>query len=173
VGNRLEEDSPRNTYRTRDGKWVALSASSDRTFRRLVEAIGSPDLATDPRFDSNPRRIENADELDDILASWFAARDAGDALSALEAHDVVAGKVYDIEDIFADVHYAARECIAVVADPDFGAVKMPGVVPRFGESPLAILHTGRELGADNDYVYRELLSLTPSEIADLTEAGVI
>jgi crotonobetainyl-CoA:carnitine CoA-transferase CaiB-like acyl-CoA transferase len=173
VGNRLEEDSPRNTYETADAHWIALSASSDRTFERLVDTIERPELATDPRFVTNPDRIEHADQLDAIVGEWIKARTAAEVLEKFEAHDVVAGRVYDIEDIFADPHFAARGDIAEVADGDFGVVKMPGVFPRFARHDCVVRHAGGALGQDTEFVLREVLGLTSDEVDGLESEGVI
>jgi crotonobetainyl-CoA:carnitine CoA-transferase CaiB-like acyl-CoA transferase len=173
VGNRLEEDSPRNTYPTRDGEWIALSASSDRTFARLANAIERPELARDPRFRTNPDRIANADELDGIVGTWIAERDAGEVLAVFEEHDVVVGRVYDIEDIFNDPQYQARGDIVDVPDAHFGTVRMPGVFPRFRRHGAKIRHSGGELGEDNAYVYGDLLGLDEAEIQLLITEGVI
>ncbi len=173
VGNRLEEDSPRNTYPTSDGEWIALSASSDRTFERLLNAIDRPDLATDPRFLTNPHRIANADALDAIVGAWIAERPAEEVLGVFEAHDVVVGRVYDIEDIFEDPQYAARGNIVDVEDDDFGTVRMPGVVPRFRRHGFSIRHSGRALGHDNDVVFEQILGLPAADIRKLESEGVI
>jgi succinyl-CoA--D-citramalate CoA-transferase len=172
-GNRIEEDSPRNAYATRDGDWIAISASSDRTFARLAEAIGHPELPEDPRYRTNADRVEHDAELDAIVAAWFAERTAVEALKTLEPSDVVAGRVYTVADAFADPHYAAREDIVSVPDPDFGAVKMPGVVPRFSRSDGRVTWPGGRIGHHNDEIYGELLGLGADELADLRAAGVI
>jgi crotonobetainyl-CoA:carnitine CoA-transferase CaiB-like acyl-CoA transferase len=172
-GNRIEEDSPRNAYETADGGYIAISASSDRTFARLAEAIGQPELADDPRFRTNASRIANDAELDGIVAGWMRGRTAAGAMAALEAADVVAGKIYDVEDIFADPHYAARGNIVDVPDLDFGSVKMPGVVPRFSRSETAVRFAGGRLGQHNDEVYGGLLGLSADELELLQAEGVI
>lgn len=172
-GNRLAEDSPRNTYATRDGRWVGISASSQRTFERLAHAMGMPDLISDPRFVNNVARCENADPLDAAIADWFRQRDLGDVLDIFEKADVVAGPVYDIRDIFADPHYAARNDIVSVPDDDFGTVRMQNVTPRFLGTPGEVRHSGRGLGADNDDIYIRELGLDPAELADLAAQGVI
>ena len=171
-GNRIEEDSPRNAYATADGAWIAISASSDRTFARLAAAIGRPELTSEPRFRTNADRIRNDGELDAIVAAWMAERTLTDAMAALEAADVVAGKVYDVKDIFADPHYAARGNLARVPDLDFGTVTMPGVVPRFSRSEAELAWSGGPLGQHNEEVYGEL-GLTEAELAALTAEGVI
>ncbi len=172
-GNRMEEDSPRNTYRTRDGRWLALSASSQRTYERLCEAIGRPELATDPRFVDNARRCANADVLDATLAQWFAERDSKEIIELFDREHVVAGLVYDVRDIFQDPQYAARGNIVDVPDVDFGSVKMQGAIPRFLRTPGLVRHSGGALGQDNEAIYAGELGLSGQEIAALRAEGII
>jgi crotonobetainyl-CoA:carnitine CoA-transferase CaiB-like acyl-CoA transferase len=172
-GNRIEEDSPRNAYATRDGDWIAISASSDRTFLRLAEAIGRPDIPTDPRFRTNADRIANDIALDAIVSAWMAERTAGEVMEALEAADVVAGRIYTIADAFADPHYQARETIVSVPDPEFGTVAMPGVVPGFSRTPGRVTWSGGPIGMHTDEVYREWLGLGTAELDALRRDGVL
>jgi crotonobetainyl-CoA:carnitine CoA-transferase CaiB-like acyl-CoA transferase len=172
-GNRIEEDSPRNAYATSDGGWIAISASSDRTFARLAEAIGQPELAGDPRFADNPSRIANDIELDAIVAAWMRGRSLEEAMEALARHDVVAGPVLDIAGIFRDPHYASRGNIVEAPDPEFGSLRMPGVVPRFSRSPGAVRFGGGAPGQHNDEVYRGLLGLSDAELDSLSAEGVV
>lgn len=171
-GNRLAEDSPRNTYRTRDGRWIAISASSQRTFERLANAMDMPELVKDPRYVDNASRCAHADGLDETIAAWFAERDMDEALRLFEEADVVAGPVLDIADIFRDPHYAAREDIVAVPDEDFGSVRMQGVVPKFARTPGRVVASGGRLGRDNDQVFGEL-GLDAARLSRLRDAGVI
>jgi len=155
-GNRIEEDSPRNAYATNDGRWVAISASSDRTFARLAKAIGRTDLVADPRFSDNPARIRNDAVLDEIVAAWMSERSSAEIIDVLERFDVVAGLIYDVADVFEDPQYRARENIVGVLDPDFGQVKMPGVVPRFSRTPGSVRFSGGALGRDNEQIFAAL-----------------
>ncbi len=166
-GNRLAEDSPRNTYATRDGKWIAISASSQKTFEMFAHAMGMGELVDDPRYRTNSSRCENADALDATVAAWFVKHDSDDIMRTFEDAGVVAGPVLDIRDIVKDPHYQARANIVSVPDEDFGAVRMQGAVPRFGRTPGGVAHPGRRLGADNDSIYRELLGLTAEELERL------
>jgi len=172
-GNRMEEDSPRNTYRTKDGRWMAISASSQKTFERLVHAMDRDELAKDPRFTDNVRRVANADVLDETIAAWFATRDAHEVIQLFDRENVVAGLVYDIRDIFEDAHYAARGNIVDVPDDDFGRVRMQGVVPRFLRTPGSVRWPGGRLGHDNDAVYKGELGLTDGDMDGLRAEGVI
>lgn len=172
-GNRMEEDSPRNTYQTQDGTWIAISASSQKTFERLVHAMGRDDLATDQRFRDNVQRVANADVLDKIMADWFATQVSGEVLALFDRENVVAGLIHDIRDIFKDPHYAARGNIVEVEDRDFGTVRMQGVVPRFLETPGKVRHAGGEIGQDNRAVYLGDLGLDADEFARLQAERVI
>lgn len=172
-GNRMEEDSPRNTYQTQDGTWIAISASSQKTFERLVHAMGRDDLATDERFRDNVQRVANADVLDKIMADWFATQVSGEVLALFDRENVVAGLIHDIRDIFKDPHYAARGNIVEVEDRDFGTVRMQGVVPRFLETPGKVRHAGGEIGHDNRAVYLSDLGLDADEFARLQAERVI
>lgn len=173
LGNRLAEDSPRNTYQTLDGRWVGISASSQRTFERLAQALGMPELITDPRFVDNASRCEYDTALDEIIAGWFRERDCAAVMALFEEAEVVAGPVLDISDIVRDPHYQARENIVSVPDDDFGQVRMQGVVPRFLDTPGEVRHAGRALGADNREIYQGLLGVSPQEFDALTAQGVI
>ena len=173
IGNRLAEDSPRNTYQTRDGRWVGISASSQKTYEILVNAMEMPELITDPRFLTNASRCEHADPLDARIANWFSKRDLAAILTLFESKGVVAGPVLDIRDIWKDPHYRARDNIVEVEDEDFGSVHMQGVAPRFTRTPGAVKHSGRSLGADNDTLYRDLLGLSGEELDRLRGLNII
>jgi crotonobetainyl-CoA:carnitine CoA-transferase CaiB-like acyl-CoA transferase len=172
-GNRLAEDSPRNTYETRDGRWIGISASSQRTFERLAAAMGMPELATDPRFLDNKLRCDNDVALDEIIGRWFRERDCDVVMQLFEEAEVVAGPVLDIRDIVSNPQYVARENIVSVPDDDFGSVRMQGVVPRFVGTPGEVRHSGRGLGADNEDVFMNMLGLGKDELDQLMREGVV
>lgn len=172
-GNRLEEDSPRNAYPTADGEWITISASSDRTFGRLAAAIGRPELAQDPKFERNAGRIVHDAELDDILGAWIANRTADEVTAELKKCDVISGRIYDIEDIFEDPQYQARQDIVSVPDADFGSVKMPNVFPKFSRSECRVEWSGGRLGEHNEDVFGGLLGLSEPELQEMRLEGII
>jgi len=172
-GNRLAEDSPRNTYETKDGRWVGISASSQRTFERLAEAMGMTGLITDPRFVDNVRRCDNADVLDAMIADWFRQKDLAEIMAIFDAANVVAGPVLDIRDIFQDPQYRARGNIVDVPDADFGSVKMQGVIPFFSGNPGKVRFSGGPLGAHNEEIFKGELGLTGTELDGLRARNVI
>lgn len=173
TGNHFPDAAPRNLYRTGDGSWVAISATSQRVFERLAAAIGQPGLVEDPRFRDNPSRVHHNEELDAILAEWFGRHGEAEALARLEESGAVAGPVYDVPRIVNDPHYAARGDIATVHDPDVGDLRMPGIVPKFSATPGALRHAGPALGAHNGEVYGDLLGLDTAELERLRADGIV
>jgi len=172
-GNHFPDAAPRNLYETVDGGWIAISATSQRVFERLASAIGRPDLIEDPRFSDNPSRVRHSEALDAILAAWFRARPEAEALARLQESGAVAGPVYDIARILDDPHYAARNDIASVADPEAGELRMPGVVPKFSHPPGRLRWTGPPLGAHNVEIYGGWLRLDAADLDRLRSEGVI
>ncbi len=173
VGNRLDASAPRNAYRTSDGKWLAISSASPSIAVRVFRAIGRPDLAEHPDYVDPVRRQERALEVDELVASWVAQRTLDTAMKVFEAAEVTAAPVYDAPQLLADEHLRARGMFLPVDDPDFGRVTVQAPVARLSETPGRVGHLGRPLGADNDYVYGELLGLPSDEIARLKTEGTI
>ncbi len=172
VGNRSDHVAPRNTYQCGDGRWVSLSASAQSIFERLMDAIGRPELRTDPRFALNAGRVANVEALDEIIGEWMRRHTRDEVLALLEAAEVAVAPIYDIPDIFADPHFAARQSLTPVEDADFGTMRMVNVVSRFSETPGRITSTGPALGASNDEIYAQL-GLSPEERGALREEGII
>ncbi|MDA0694071.1 MAG: CoA transferase [Proteobacteria bacterium] len=173
IGNRLAEDSPRNTYETKDGRWLGISASSQKTYERLALAIERPDLITDERFVNNAVRCDNADALDAIIAQWIKQHTLQDIMALFDSRQVVAGPVLNIKDIFSDPQYLFRKNIIDVEDEDFGTVKMQNVVPSFSDTPGKVRHSGGQLGKDNRAIFIDSLGLSEERFQELTNQGVI
>ncbi|WP_108660039.1 CaiB/BaiF CoA transferase family protein [Acuticoccus kandeliae] len=172
LGNQMEEDVPRNIYATSDGH-IAVSCGSQRIFENLLSAMDRLDLATDPRFGSMAARVEHRDAIDAIVGDWMKGVDTDTAEARLSSAGVVAGRVNDMAAVMDDLHIAARQAFATVADPDLGPVRMPAPVPRLSETPGRIKWAGKTSGADNDYVFRDILGLAPAKIAALSASGLI
>jgi crotonobetainyl-CoA:carnitine CoA-transferase CaiB-like acyl-CoA transferase len=171
-GNRLPYVAPRNTYRTVDERWIALSGTSQSIADRILRAIGRGDLITDPRFATNEARVEHVEELDEILGAWIGRHTLQEAMTAFEAQEAAASPIYDIREIFADLQYRSRGTLVRVPDEDLGDVVLPDVQPRLSETPGRVRHAGLSLGAANQEVFGDL-GLSADEIARLQEEGVI
>ena len=173
VGNRLDASAPRNAYRTADDRWLAISSASPAIAMRVYRAVGRPDLADDPDYVDPVRRQERALEVDKLVEEWVATHTLDEAMAVFEAADVTAAPIYDAEQLLADEHLHARGTYVTVDDPDFGSVRVQAPVARLSDTPGRIEHLGRALGLDNDDVYRDLLGLDATRLAELRDAGAI
>lgn len=172
VGNRSVANAPRNTYRTRDGRWVAISTSTTPIARRVMTLIGRDDLAASDWFETSSGRVAHVDELDGAVAEWIAARDHADVVEGFERAEAAVATVFDASDVVADEHVRATGMLTSVPDPDLGEVLMGNVLFRMSGTPGSIRFTGRELGADTDEVLAEA-GIDPATVAGLRSKGVV
>ena len=172
-GSVLPGVAPSNVYPTGDGAEVVVAANADNVFGRLCEAMGRPDLATDPRFATHHARGENLAELDQLVGAWTATAPCDELLATLDAHGVPAGRIFTAPDMLTDPHYLARDMVRRLASTQGWEVPMTGVVPRFTGTPGTIRHTGPALGEHTDEVLRDLLGMRPDEIASLRSDGAL
>lgn len=172
-GNRWDISAPRNTYRTSDGRWLAMSGSSPALALRVFKAIGRADLLTDADFSDPQRRLARAIEVDTVVADWVAGKTLSEAMAVFEAHEVAAAPVYDISDLLADEQLAHRGVFVSVADEQLGPMTVQAPVPRFSCADGTVGHLGPRLGEHNAQVYGELLGLTVDDIDDLRARGVV
>ena len=173
TGTVLPNVAPSNVYPTGDGEMVLIAANQDSVFRRLTEAMGRPELATDERYATHGARGSAMAELDDLIGRWSATYKADDLLDRLNEHGVPAGRIFRAKDMLTDPHFAAREAIVRLAHPELGEFAMHNVVPKLSDSPGRVRRVGPELGEHNDEIYRDLLGLGDDELASLRSSGVI
>jgi formyl-CoA transferase len=172
-GNHTGQSSPIGSYRTSDDRYMVLSVSTDRVWQRMIQAVGHPEWGTDPRFASNPQRTLHADEVDEVVAGWFAEHTAAEAQRVLDEAGVPVSPIYSIADIFEDPQYEARGDVIAPSDPVIGPVPMPAVFPRFSRTPGGVRFVGPELGEHNAEVYGGLLGMSEADQAALRADGII
>ena len=148
LGSGIPYSVPRGTYRCADGQWVAISTSAESVAVRVMALIG---LGDDPRFAGFAGRIAHRDEVDRVLGAWCAARPIDDVLTTFEAAEAAAAPVYDMAQLSADPHLAARSAVV-----DLDGTPMQGLVARLSATPGRLRWAGRPLGADSDEVWSEL-----------------
>ena len=171
TGSRSTNSGPRNAYRTSDGKYVALSASTQKMAERVFVSIGRADLVENPRYRTNADRVKNAAELDAIIGEFIARKTQAENVAFFEQAEVTIGPIYDISQILEDPHFVEREVLADYPDPDMGAFPMHHVVPRLMGTPGAIRTAAPRLGQHN----RELLAevgVDARRYAELLRSGV-
>ncbi len=173
TGNRVSYVAPSSTFRTCDGKYVTLAASTQSIWLRVCRAIGREDLATDPRFIDNPARVSRSEEINGIVGDWIEKRTRAEVEEVFERNEVAYSPIFDIEDIFKDVHYRMREALVRVVDPDLGEAVVQNVVPKFSATPGSVDHLGPGLGAHNAEIFCGELGCSKESLSRLREAGVI
>jgi crotonobetainyl-CoA:carnitine CoA-transferase CaiB-like acyl-CoA transferase len=174
TGNRAPFTSPRNAYESRDGVWLAMSASSQSVAERVAALVGRPDFVEEPWFSDHTGRLAHQDELDEVIAAWIGARDAGEVIEAFEAAEAAIAPILSIADAFEDEQYAARETITTVEHPLLGPLKMQNVIARLTETPGRIERCGPvTAGEHNDEVLRGELGYSPETLDQLVADGVV
>ena len=173
LGNRFPDGAPRNLYQASDGQWMALSANSQGVWEQLARAIEREDLIEDPRFVTNELRVNNVEELDEIIQGWIGARPLQEGLEYLQQAGAVVSPIYNTDQVFDDPHYQARGDIVEVPHPVLGPVKMPAAIPWLSRTPGEVRSSGPDLGQHNQEVYGDLLAATSEEIATWKEQGII
>jgi crotonobetainyl-CoA:carnitine CoA-transferase CaiB-like acyl-CoA transferase len=170
-GSRSRNAGPRGCYRTKDGRWIAVSGSTPKMAERFLSAYGLDAMLADPRFATNEGRVIHGLDLDAAVCEAIGSRTLAENLAIIDAHRLTAGPVYTVADIEPDPHWRARQL--TVGVPDNGhQVRMHNVVPRLSETPGEIRWAGGALGQDNHSVYHEL-GVSCDEQKRLAAAGVI
>jgi crotonobetainyl-CoA:carnitine CoA-transferase CaiB-like acyl-CoA transferase len=172
-GNRSPNNAPRNAYLTRDGRWVAVSASATSVAQRVMRLVGRPDIAEKPWFSSAGERSRRSEMLDGAVTKWIAARDLEEVVKAFEEAGAALAPIYDVEQLMCDPQVLYRDTITTVEDEDLGPIKMQNVMARLTGTPGTIRFPGRRLGQDNEELYQELLGIGAEELDRLRAEGVL
>ncbi|MEV5413005.1 CoA transferase [Thermopolyspora sp. NPDC052614] len=172
-GNQNPHISPNNLYRTKDGRWLALPASTDQMWRRLLEVMDAPDLAV---HDTMTARLRHRDQIESRVAAFVAAHDLDPLMSRLLAAGVAAGPVNSVADLCADPHIRARGSVVEVEyeiEHEHRTRLMQAPAGRFSGFDGTIGADAPRLGEHTTQVLRDLVGLTETEIDDLRHRGVV
>jgi len=172
-GNRSTNNAPRNTYRTRDGSWVAVSTSAQRVAERVMTLVGHPEVIDQPWFATGAGRAAHADLLDHYVGEWIAERDRSEVLKCFEEAEAAVAPVYDAAGLVADPHVRQTQMLVEVPDEDLGSLLMHNVMWRMSATPGRIRFTGRPLGADTESVLVDELGLSRDDLETLRAEGVV
>ena len=173
TGNRSANNAPRNTYKTRDDRWVAISTSAQSIAERVIRLVGHPELVDEPWFSSGWERAKRADLLDRCVGDWIAQRDLEEVMEAFTEAEAAVAPIYDVSQIMEDPQYQALDSIIEVDDPELGKIKMQNVLFRMSDTPGKVHWSGRDRGADNQQIYCEELGLGKEELTRLARKGVV
>ncbi|WP_067815454.1 CaiB/BaiF CoA transferase family protein [Nocardia inohanensis] len=172
MGNRSSNNAPRNTYRTADNRWVAVSTSTQSIAERVLRLVGRADLTAQPWFASGAERARHADELDAAVGGWIAARDADEVVREFERAEAAVAPIYTAADVLADPQFRALGTIAHLHDDELGPIRMQNILFRLSETPGRIRWTGPPLGAHTAEVLKRY-GVDDAALTRLRTAGVV
>jgi crotonobetainyl-CoA:carnitine CoA-transferase CaiB-like acyl-CoA transferase len=172
TGSRSETTSPRNVFRTKDGRYIGISASIQAMAERLFRAIGRPDMIADPRFRTNSDRVRHAALCEAPIVEFIAARTLQENMAAFAAAEVTAAPVYDIDQFLADPHVLAREIVVEMPDAETGHIAMHNVIPRLSDTPGRLRRPAPALGEHTTEILGQF-GIDRSTLEELASDGVI
>ena len=158
---------PHGHFRCKDDKWIAIACTTDKMFERLSEAMGQPELSSSSLHGDQRKRLAARDLVNQMVIEWVGSLTRDEVMARCLAHEVPAGAVNSIADIFADPQFAARGNLARFHEADIGDVVIPGVIPRLSATPGRITNLGPVLGDATEAVLHDLLGLSARELAHL------
>ena len=164
---------PHGHFQAGDGSWIAIACTTDKMFERLARAMDRPELASPDRYGEQYKRLAGRDDVERLVAKWTGSMERDRLMEICLAHEVPAGPLNTIADIFADPHFEARGNLAEITEDGLGPVVVPSVLPRLSETPGGIDTLGPALGNATDDVLGSLLGLGEDDIARLRKAEVI
>jgi crotonobetainyl-CoA:carnitine CoA-transferase CaiB-like acyl-CoA transferase len=164
---------PHGHFQCGDGSWIAIACTTDKMFERLARAMDRPELASPDRYGEQSKRLAGRDEVERLVAKWTGSMERDRLMEICLAHEVPAGPLNTIADIFADPHFEARSNLAEITEDGLGPVVVPSVLPRLSETPGGIATLGPSLGNATDDVLASLLGLGDADITRLRKAKVI
>lgn len=174
TGNRHSglAQSPYNVYEASDG-YVAIFGVTNDHWHALLEVIGQENLIGDKRYDTNVKRSNRLDEVDEMVEGWTSERERDDIIDILMDVGVPCGPVKELDEVAEDPHLKERRMINEIDHPSYGDISVPGLPIRLSNSALPDIEPSPEKGRNNDKVYGGRLGLSESEIEELREDGVI
>jgi len=163
---------PYQTFRASD-EYFALAVGNDGQFRRLCIVIGALSLADDPRFNTNPSRIQNRTELIPILQVEFEKQPSTHWLKQFCEAGIPAGRIKAIDEVLTDPQVLHRQMVVEVEHPTAGTIKLLGVPYKFSDTPASVRTAPPLLGQHTEEVLTSMLGLEPEEIASLKAEGAL
>jgi len=171
-GNAHPNIVPYGPFEARDG-WIALGVGTDRQWRRFCELTGCEELADDPRFATNPKRVENREVLVPLLQEISKRKDTQEWMNLLLEAGIPCAPINNIKEVFQDPQVRARDMVVEVPHPTAGRVKMAGSPLKLSRTPVSIEQPPPLLGQHTEEILSEYLSYTPDDLAHLRNEGVV
>ena len=173
TGNEPPYVAPSATYKTRDGKYLLLTATTQSIWLRLCKAIDREDLITNPKFTDNSARVEHAREINGLVGQWIERHANQEIMDRFDQYEVAYSPIFDVQDIFRDAQYRARETMVRVADPDLGEAIVQNVVPKFSETPGSVDFLGPRTGEHNEEIFCGELGYSKAKLEQMKTERIV
>ncbi len=171
-GSILPGIAPSNVYPCSDGEYL-IGGNGDAIFARLCQAMGQPELASDPRFATHVARGQHQTLLDDLISDWTRTLTIDQLEGAMIEHSIPAGRIYRAADMLADPHIQARGAITSVPHPVHGEVRMQNCFPLLSDTPSSVRMAAPERpGQHNEEVYA-MIGIDAARLKDMEAAGIV
>ena len=172
IGNRSNVAAPRGIYKTKDNKYVSLSASMQSMWEKLALTIGSSELIKDPRFLTNSDRLNNQDVLDKLISKFIKKYNREEVLNIFLKKGITVGPVLDISEIIEHPYIHDREVLVDHYNKEYGNILMHQAFPRLSKTPGKVRHSAPLLGGDTDNVLKEI-GISAKQIQKLRKNKII
>ena len=172
LGNQHPNIAPYQEFPTKDG-YIILAVGNDPTFERFCKAFGCEHLLSDPRFATNPKRVENRQLVTETLTPVMKSRTTAEWIDLLEAQKIGCGPINTLKDVFADPHVQARDMVVEMAHASGAAVQVIANPVKLSATPPSYRSAPPVLGQHNEEVLQGLLGMSGAEVAALKEKGVV
>lgn len=173
TGAVLPNVAPSNVYPTSDGSLILIAANQDTVFGRLAQAMGEPDLSSQPQYCTHVARGEHQAQLDEHVGAWTRQHTCEELLTLLARSGVPSGLIYRAPEMLEDPHFQARQAIVSVDHPDFGSLRMQNVAPKLSATPGGIRAPSPRLGQHNEEVYLRLPGMSRERLTELKSIGIV
>jgi formyl-CoA transferase len=173
MGNAHPNIVPYEAFETKDGIYIALGVGNDNQWRKFCKLADLENLIHDPRYATNPKRVENRGELVSFLREIFRKKTSAEWLRILAEAGVPCGPINSIDRVFADPQVLAREMLVEMEHPVDGKYRVVGSPMKLSETPVQYKTPPPRLGEHTEEVLREILGYEPAQISRLREEKTI
>ena len=172
MGNRSNVAAPRGIYKTKDNKFVSLSASMQSMWEKLAITIGAEELIKDPRFITNSDRLSSQDDLDDVISNFIKKFDRDPLLKVFSKEGITVGPVLDISEIIEHPYILDRNILIEHHNNEYGNILMHQAFPRLSKTPGKVKSSAPSIGENTNNILKEI-GLTKSQIDKLRDNKII
>ena len=172
IGNRSNVAAPRGIYKTKDNKFVSLSASMQSMWEKLAITIGAQELINDTKFLTNSNRLSNQDDLDDVISNFIKKFDRDPLLKLFSEKGITVGPVLDISEIIEHPYVLDRKILIEHYNNNYGNILMHQAFPRLSKTPGKVKSSAPSIGENTNDILKEI-GLTKSQIDKLRDNKII